>query len=1296
MSAGEEEEDERPDTETFDQKEKGGPYVAVEIGQDKLIALIDTGASISIMHPDVYDRLPENNKPSLRPVQLHLTVANGQLVSVKGQADFKIKVAGSHIVIHRFMVAPMNVQLIIGYDFLTRFNCILDARKKNIELAIDTTDDEWDQYHDAVCKIQAAEDVMVPAGTEMIVEGDCKTDPSDEPLILEADRGLAFRQGLLIARSLVPWGERVPIRVANLSHEDQLLRKGTTLGVCETALNVMEPSKNGSPVPAYLRSVSVQPPSSDVTDLSPALQTLFKDSTGEINAEQEAKLLRFLQDNRKAFVENKEDLGRTGLVRHRIFTGEAAPIKQAPRRFPRAKKAAAEEEIKRMLRLGVIEPSCSPWASPVVLVGKKDGSLRFCIDYRRLNAVTRKDSFPLPRIDDTLDALEGSCWFSTLDLASGYWQVEMDPENSEKTAFVTHGGLWQFTVLPMGLSNSGATFQRLMEMVFKGLDQVAVLIYLDDLIVHARDFQGHLDNLQKVLNRLQDVGLKLSPKKCRLFRKEVEFLGHVVSNEGVKTDLKKTEAVQNWPTPKTVTDVRSFLGLCSYYRRFVRGFADIARPLHRLTEKKATFQWTEECQTAKDTLVQALTTAPILAYPKEEGPFVIDTDASGAAIGAVLSQVQDGEEKVILFYSRGLSAQEKNYCVTRRELLAVVDSVKHCHHFLYGAHFKVRTDHGALRWLLSFKNPEGQLARWLELLGTYDFNIEHRPGKKHTNADALSRRPCHQEDCNHCERKEKQEEQTAFLRAVHDVRQPSGNRKGARDQQREKPADRNDCWLQTVTEAELCGMQDEDEVMKTVKTWKTAGRRPPWAAVKNQAAEMRIYWTQWARLDIKDGLLVRWLPSASHPVRQYQVLAPHEIRRKVFDQLHHTRLGGHQGIKRTAALVQHRFWWPQQKNDIERWCQVCEQCQFRKQRSGPARTPLQQDIAAEPFGRIAMDILSFPTTTENGNTCVLVVSDYFTKWSQAYALADHQAYTVADVLVTRFFLIFGIPRVIHTDQGPEFQSELFLRLCDLLEAKKTRTSPYRPQSDGQVERLNRTLIDMLSKFCDDHKEDWDHHLPYILCSYNSTRHDSTGCSPNLLMMGREITLPIDLMYGTEPATPTHLCPVEYVEWVRQTTAASFDFAREHLQKAAERQKRNYDKGARERLFERGQWVLRFYPPNLNKNKLNSRYVGPYLVLGKTSEVNYEIQSSKDATSLVVHVDHLKPFYTENPPISWICNDVENQKGTQTEPDVGMDQEMTSVETDNSHREMQMTTGATTKLRRTSRTRRPPDRLRFDH
>ena len=301
---------------------------------------------------------------------------------------------------------------------------------------------------------------------------------------------------------------------------------------------------------------------------------------------------------------------------------------------------------------GIIQPSKSPWASRVVLVQKKDNTLRFCVDYRKVNELTRKDAYPLPRLDDTLETLSGSKWFSTLDLLSGYWQVEVEECDRDKTAFVTKEGLYEFKVMPFGLSNAPATFQRLMDLTLAGLQWSHCLVYLDDIIVMGRSFEEHLGNLNLVLEWLRDANLKVKPVKCALFQEQVCYLGHIISSKGIATDPSKTSKITKWPIPTTVQQVQQFLGLASYYRKFIKDFATVAKPLHRLTEQGRPFRWTEDCASAFAELKLRLTSAPILTYPDFQLPFILDTDASNTGVGAVLSQVQAGEEKVIAYASR--------------------------------------------------------------------------------------------------------------------------------------------------------------------------------------------------------------------------------------------------------------------------------------------------------------------------------------------------------------------------------------------------------------------------------------------------------------------------------------------------------------------------------------------------------------------------------------------------------------------------------------------------------------------
>ena len=576
----------------------------------------------------------------------------------------------------------------------------------------------------------------------------------EQSILLEAKDELEADTGLQMDTSLIKSdGEgNAFVLITNTKGYSLKLEADTEIGhasnfvqALDVGCNSTEPGRWGSTAVKVARVCNVT-----ATERGEKLmEMLYKEDISRSCTEDQQKLYNLLQEKHRAFALSETEQGRTDLIQFKIDTGDAVPKRQQVRRVPFAVRQEIQRQIQVMEAIGAVQPSDSPWASPIVLVRKKDGTLRFCVDYQGLNSVTKKDNFPLPRIDDLLDQIGESRYFSTLDLASGYWQIAMDPNSREKTAFITHSGLYEFLVMPFGLCNAPSAFQRLMNRVLCGLNPedgpMFVAVYLDDVLIFSRTMEEHLVHLQLVLDRIIQAGLKLRPSKCHFVKQEVRYLGHTVTPDGLKPNDDQLLAVKGYPPPQNVKELRRFLGLASYYRRFIKQFAKIAHPLHALTCKGAEFAWTEECQIAFDNLKGKLVTAPVLAFPNFDKSFVLETDASIKGLGAVLSQQQeDGQLHPVAFASRALSQQEKNYSVTDLETLAVVWAVSHFHAYLYGHDVEVRTDHSAVKAVLSAPSPNGKHARWWSKVyssGVRAVTIIHRAGKENLNADALSRNP---------------------------------------------------------------------------------------------------------------------------------------------------------------------------------------------------------------------------------------------------------------------------------------------------------------------------------------------------------------------------------------------------------------------------------------------------------------------------------------------------------------------------------------------------------------------------
>ena len=461
---------------------------------------------------------------------------------------------------------------------------------------------------------------------------------------------------------------------------------------------------------------------------------------GNLTLAQQQQLLATLANFKDVL--NPERIGCTTLGDFRVALKDGVqPIAQRPYPYSLKEKQLIEQEIQKMLGLGIIEPSTAPWCAPVVLVKKKDGSIRFCVDYRQLNAVTIPDTFPLPRLDETFEALAGNSIFSTLDLKSGYWQVPLATEDRDITTFGTHQGLYRWTRAPFGLRNMPSIFQRMMTRTLQGLTWISCLIYIDDIIIFGRNFDEHLSRLTTVLERLRVAGLTVSLEKCRFAMDKVQHLGHIVSGEGIAPDPKKIRALVDLKAPTNVKGVQQLLGMSNWFRRFIPQYSQIAAPLYELTRKETTFNWTPQCEASFVELKRLLSAAPVLRLPDPNRPFVLMTDASDKQIGAVLLQadVNTGDLHVIEYMSHTLNVHQCNYSTVEKECLALVWAIQENRKLLYGQKFVVRTDHRPLQWLMTKKELTPKLTRWSLTLQEYDFVVVYGPGKENVIADALSR-----------------------------------------------------------------------------------------------------------------------------------------------------------------------------------------------------------------------------------------------------------------------------------------------------------------------------------------------------------------------------------------------------------------------------------------------------------------------------------------------------------------------------------------------------------------------------
>lgn len=1166
-----------------------------EIAGRKTQLLIDSGASLTLINLNFFYRLPKYYRKMVRPPppNLCLLLADRSRLYVKYALSLPITISNSTRFHKVYVVPKLWRACIIGNDLIRKHNLQIDGgrqyayfkrREDKIytqHLTEDTTSNEVNYI------LLAAERVKIPPMYvfNIQVKPNKPFSSVDERSEQDEYEVTSIKWTPCAANGIITPHTYMTLQVANLTnkmiivHTNQPLAKMTRLN--EIQINAIQ---QGNKI-------------FNADNRQMTLDSELDLTNTELNNDQKEKVRQLIKEYPDVF---NQKTGRTKKLRHQInVTPQSTPHNSPPFRYAPARKKVIEENIDDMLKEGIISPSNSPWASPVILVPKKDGSLRFCVDYRKLNALTIRDAYPLPRIDDTLDSLQEAKFISTLDLRSGYWQVEMDKQSREKTAFVTHKGLFEFNVMPFGLTNAPATFQRLMDIVLAGLKWQCCLVYIDDVVIFSPNFEQHMIDLRNVFQALRAANLTAKLAKCQFCRREMKYLGHVITSNGIKPDPELIKAVKNFPQPKKIKDVQSFLGLTGYYRRFIKNYAKIAEPLlKQLRDAQQTnhhLKWTDECTQAAEMLKTKLTNAPIMNTPNFNQPFILELDACEYGLGAVLTQEYDDKKHVIAYASRTLSTAERKYGATEKEALAIVWATKHFRPYLEGNKIYIRSDCKALEWMRTAKDVTGRIARWAMKLSAYQIEeIKYRPGKSNANADSLSRNPLPNE-INHCE--------VATIDTAINLWE---NTNILDEIKQEQQADQK---LQRIIHS-----------LQTKSTVETINKRNPFILI--------------------NGILYKIRNCNKHYNQRivggrHLLVIPRSMQNKLLEWAHDHPTAGHGGQQKTLYRLSTRVYWESMRKDVINYIAACHNCQKFKYNNAPTAGPMQQHVVNEPWHTIGMDIMGpFPTAATQ-KRFLLVVVDYFTRWIELFPMNSTTSMNIANVLTNEVFSRYGFPRYIISDNGPQFISELFQNFCDTLGIEQKFTANYHPQSN-MTERVNRTLKPMIAIYAQKQPNSWDKEIPKLAFALRTAVNETTGETPAFMMFGRDPRGPLDLITSKAVKGPPTTANEdihfqEYKNKLINNLRCAYNLIEEHSEIEKIRQKEKYDRQTTPRKFMENDLVWVTVPTaqiagNIISGKLQPRYQGPCRLIKQLSPNTFIVNRIQDNVTLgAVNTDRFKPY-----------------------------------------------------------------------
>ncbi|XP_064639557.1 uncharacterized protein LOC135495071 [Lineus longissimus] len=1200
-------------------------------------------------------------------------------MNIMGQVSMPIRIHDTKFVADLLVTNMNGCDGIWGIDFMSRFQCDLKMTSNTYTFEGHEYPMHGSKHQLLPHSVSLTTSLKLPPGAEVAVTARLNSPfRAREEVMLEPNIHFVQKYNVLPAKSVTYQSRKqcaTPVQLFNPLDQEIIIPKGIVVGYAFPAETLSKNETSSccltSPCPVLATesadSSAVRLLEELEDDIPEHLMSLYEKSSGDLSAEQKQKLASLLIQYKTTFAASSTELGRTNLVAHEINTGDAKPFRLCLKRHGWAKEREIDAAVDDGLKRGIMEDANSPWASAPVVVSKKDGTSRFCIDFRQLNSITKADSFPIPRFDDCVDSLHGKKFFCTLDLQAGYWQVPLKSESDkEKTAFLTKKGLFQFTVLPFGLCNAPATFERLMENVLRGLQWERCLLYLDDVLIFGETFEETLHNLQKVLERLEHANLKIKPSKCILFQSSVEYLGHRISEKGLQPLGDKIAAIQSWPTlagvprQKLRTEVRKFLGLVGYYRRFIRNMSTIAAPLYELTKAKSDLIWTADHEASFQRLKGALITAPVLSFPDlKQGDFILDTDASNTGVGAVLSQRPEDRETVLGYFSRLLSDSERQYCITEREFLGVVKAVQHFKPYLYGRRFLIRTDNSAVSHMLTLTDAQPQIQRWQLFLSQFVFDVVHRPGRKHINADVMSRLPCQQcgrtdeapsnvsksypkgkprklqakentdiPPCQHTKDTDESIEETVDWLMMDCAAVTTRSQAAIQREQQSIPTDKPppiSILENIITLSEVANIQASDpDIAPILQLKKNGSDYPDYRYISGETLSVKALRQHWRHLLVEDGILFRRLEVQGKPARK-QLVLPRTVRYQVLEKLHSDPASGHLGMQKTFERVKARFYWVGWRRDTMRFISHCEPCNVMKHPHKKRRVPLTQQLFGEAFERVSVDIIGPLRQTVRGFSCVLTMEDNFTKWVEAAPLKTMETTEVCNAIIRELISRFGCMYLLHSDRGPQFVSHLYASLLQKLGVNKSLTTPYNPKSNGRVENFNKILKSMMKTYIYDHREsvgDWDSMLPLFLMAYRSSVDNSTGETPHYMLMAREMKVPLDLLYS-KPSESEASVPA-YIRQLEERFHKAYALARNHLKLAQRVQKKQFEPSDFiYKSIKPGDFVWYFNPRKTFKGDRHLQWRGPYLVQEVASDFTVTIQLDREGGTYRTHADKLR-------------------------------------------------------------------------